>query len=60
MNVSGIKIGICTAIGVIGGTVAQAFGGWDAAMVTLVTLMVIDYVMGILIAALWQWEVADE
>ena len=32
-----MKEGICTAVGVVGSAIAAAFGGWDQALVTLVT-----------------------
>lgn len=54
MDVSGVKIAICGGIGVVGSIIAEVFGGWDAAMITLVTLMIIDYIMGILVAAVWH------
>ena len=34
-----MKDGICTAIGVVGSVIASLFGGWDAALVTLVIFM---------------------
>ena len=54
MNVSGVKVAICGGIGVVGSVIAEVFGGWDAAMITLVTLMIIDYIMGVLVAAVWH------
>ena len=54
MDVSGVKIAICGGIGVVGSVIAEVFGGWDAAMITLVTLMIIDYIMGVLVAAVWH------
>lgn len=45
---------ICTGIGVVGSTVAAAFGGWDAAMITLVSMMVIDYLTGVLVAGVFH------
>ena len=54
MDISGVKIAICGGIGVVGSIIAEVFGGWDAAMITLVTLMIIDYIMGILVAAVWH------
>ena len=38
-----MKEGICTGIGVVGGVIASLFGGWDAALVTLMIFMGIDY-----------------
>ena len=54
MDISGVKIAICGGIGVVGSVIAEVFGGWDAAMITLVTLMIIDYIMGVLVAAVWH------
>ena len=45
-----MKDGICTAIAVVGSVIASLFGGWDAALVTLVIFMAIDYVTGLLVA----------
>ena len=54
MDVSGVKVAICGGIGVVCSVIAEVFGGWDAAMITLVTLMIIDYIMGVLVAAVWH------
>lgn len=51
---NGLKTMICTGIGVVGSTVATAFGGWDAAMITLVSMMVIDYLTGVLVAGVFH------
>lgn len=49
-----IKTTVCAAAGVIGSAVAAAFGGWDAAMITLVSMMVIDYLTGVLVAGVFH------
>lgn len=49
-----MKDGICTAIGVVGSVIASLFGGWDAALVTLVSFMAIDYVTGLLVAGVFH------
>lgn len=49
-----MKDGICTAIGVVGSVIASLFGGWDAALVTLVIFMAIDYVTGLLAAGVFH------
>lgn len=54
MDISGVKVAILGGIGVVGSVIAEVFGGWDAAMITLVTLMIIDYIMGVLVAAVWH------
>ena len=51
---SGLKVGICTGLGVVGSGIAAAFGGWDAGLMTLVILMAIDYLTGFLVAAIWH------
>ena len=51
---NGLKTMICTGIGIVGSTVAAAFGGWDAAMITLISMMVIDYLTGVyVVRILW-------
>lgn len=49
-----MKDRICTAIGVVGSVIASLFGGWDAALVTLVIFMAIDYVTGLLVAGVFH------
>lgn len=44
---------IFTTTGIIGAFIAQLFGGWTQGMTTLVILMIVDYVMGILVAAVF-------
>ena len=51
---NGLKTMICTGIGIVGSAVAAAFGGWDAAMITLVSMMVIDYLTGVLVAGVFH------
>lgn len=45
---------VCAAVGAVGGVIARALGGWDNAVVTLIIFMVIDYVMGIIVAAVFK------
>ena len=49
-----IKDSVLVALSVAGSFMARALGGWDTALQTLVILMAIDYITGILIAAVWQ------
>ena len=51
---SGLKVGICTSLGIVGSGIAAAFGGWDAGLMTLVILMAIDYLTGFMVAAIWH------
>ena len=42
---------ICGFSGLVGSFIAGLFGGWDAAMATLLMFMGIDYITGLLVAA---------
>ena len=50
----GLKDGICMAAGVICAAVAQAFGGWDAGITTLMIFMAIDYLTGMICAGIFH------
>lgn len=45
---------VCTMIGIVGGAIATAFGGWDTALVALVIFMAIDYVTGLVVAGIFH------
>ena len=45
---------LCIAAGVLGSGCASVFGGWDAAIVTLVVFMAMDYVTGMLVAGVFK------
>lgn len=45
---------VTTAFGVVGGFIASLFGGWDAALTTLVIFMGIDYVTGLIVAGVFH------
>lgn len=49
-----LKTGICTSIGALGSVVAALFGGWDAALQTLLIFMGIDFAMGIILAGVFR------
>lgn len=49
-----VKNGICAGIGVVLSAAAQFFGGWDAAMTTLLIFMAADYVTGVTAAAVFH------
>lgn len=49
-----MKNEICTLIGIVGGAVASYFGGWDAALQTLVILMAVDYITGLIVAGVFH------
>ena len=49
-----MKMKLLTVIGVIGSWIASLFGGWDAALVTLLIFMGIDYVTGLIVAGVFH------
>ncbi len=49
-----MKNEICAFIGIVFGAVASYFGGWDAALQTLVIFMAIDYLTGLIVAGVFH------
>lgn len=49
-----MKEWICTAVGVTGAAIAQAFGGWDTALTALVICMAVDYISGSTVALVFH------
>ena len=49
-----LKVYICTAVGAAGAFLTRLFGGWSEDMVTLIILMVIDYITGVSAAAFFK------
>ena len=49
-----MKDGICTTIGVVGSTIASFFGGFDAALITLLIFMGVDYATGLIVAGVFH------
>ena len=47
-----MKETICMIAGVVGGVITTLLGGWDSALATLVVFMGIDFVTGIVTAAM--------
>ena len=54
MDAIQLKNTILAAMAVIGTFIANELGGWDSAMQVLVALMVVDYITGVLVAAVWH------
>lgn len=54
------KTEICTLVGVVGAAIAQLFGGWDTALQTLLIFMLIDFVMGIIVSAVFHKSKKNE
>lgn len=49
-----MKDKICVAIGIAGGYITSLFGGWDAALKTLILFMAVDYVTGLTVAGIFH------
>lgn len=49
-----LKAFICTMLGIVGGFIAQLFGGWTEDMVTLIVFMAVDFAMGLLVAGVFH------
>lgn len=49
-----MKKGLCTIIGIVGSCIASLFGGFDAAMITLMLFMGTDYVSGLVVAGVFH------
>lgn len=49
-----MKYTVITAIGLVGSYIASIFGGWTAAMSTLLIFMVIDYLTGLMVAGVFK------
>ena len=53
-GVNDLKESICTALGLAGGAVAAAFGGWDAALAALLVCISVDYLSGSIVALVFH------
>lgn len=49
-----MKEGICFVTGAAGSFIASLFGGFDAAMVTLLIFMAVDYISGMIVAGVFK------
>ena len=50
----------CTIFGLLGSTLAAAFGGWDAALSALVVCMAVDYLSGSIVALVFHKSTKSE
>lgn len=55
-----MKLKICTLIGMLGGVISAALGGWDGALATLITVMAIDYISGLIVAGVFRTSKKSE
>jgi toxin secretion/phage lysis holin len=50
----GLKVPFLSVVGLIGGAIANLFGGWTHAMTTLAIFMAIDYATGLTVAGVFK------
>ena len=48
------KTALCATLGAIGGAIMGAFGRWDASLTALVAFMTVDYLSGLIVAAVFK------
>ena len=48
------KAAVMGGAGLIGAVISELFGGWDAAIMTLMLFMALDYVSGLVVAGVFQ------
>lgn len=56
----GLKAFILTVIGVAGGFITTLFGGWSAALTTLIIAMSVDYISGLIVAGVFKNSTKSE
>ncbi|MBD5462909.1 MAG: phage holin family protein [Lachnospiraceae bacterium] len=49
-----VKEMFCAMVGLVGSFMAKLFGGWDAALVTLIIFMCADYLTGLIVAGVFH------
>ena len=49
-----MKDTFCMAVGALGAAIASLYGGWDAALQTLIIFMAVDYVTGLIVAGVFH------
>ena len=49
-----MKDTFCMAVGARGAAIASLYGGWDAALQTLILFMAVDYVTGLIVAGVFH------
>lgn len=55
-----MKETVCAALGILGSAICWAFGGWDAAMATLLVCICVDYVSGSIVALVFHKSTKTE
>lgn len=53
-NIAAVKVSVLATVGAVGSAIAQAFGGWDTALIVLVICMAVDYITGLVVAGVFK------
>jgi toxin secretion/phage lysis holin len=53
-GINNVRTAFIAVTGTVGAFIAELLGGWDSDVKTLVIFMIIDYIMGIIIAAFFK------
>lgn len=53
-NITSLKIYVCAVLGAVGAFISWLFGGWSEDMLTLIILMISDYITGVIVAAFFK------
>lgn len=53
-NIAAVKVSVLAMVGAVGSAIAQAFGGWDTALIVLVICMAVDYITGLVVAGVFK------
>lgn len=53
-NINSTKVAILGFVGAVGAFISNLYGGWDAALTTLVIFMGIDYLTGLIVAGVFN------
>ena len=54
IHLTNAKAALLSGAAVVGGVLSELFGGWDAAMATLLMFMATDYITGLVVAGVFQ------
>lgn len=49
-----MKEKLCTIMGIVGGAVVTALGGWDAGLQALIVCMAVDYISGVIVGGVFK------
>lgn len=54
IHINTVKLCVLSTLGAIGAFISSIYGGWSSALTTLVIFMIIDYLSGVIVAAVFH------